>query len=89
MVLSLEKKKEIIKEFGRDTNDSGSPEVQIALLTSRVNELTEHLKIHRKDFDTRRSLLILVNRRSQFLIYLRKKDENAYQEIVDKLKIRK
>jgi len=89
MVLSAEKKKEIIKEFGRSENDSGSPEVQIALLTARIKELTEHLKVHRKDFDTRRSLLVLVNRRSRLLNYLKSKNREAYQDIVTRLKIRK
>ena len=89
MVLSTEVKKKIIKEFGRNDKDSGSPEVQIALLSARIKELTEHLKVHKKDFDTRRSLLVLVNRRSQFLTYLKRKNDDAYQEIVDKLQIRK
>jgi small subunit ribosomal protein S15 len=89
MVLSTDKKKDIIKEFGRDKNDSGSPEVQVALLTARIKELTEHLKTHKKDFDTRRSLLVLVNRRSKLLSFLKDKSEETYQEILGKLDIRK
>lgn len=89
MVLSTEEKKGIISEFGRSDKDSGSPEVQIGLLTARIQELTEHLKKHKKDYDTRRSLLVLVNRRSRFLKYLKSKDTSAYREIVKKLNIRK
>ena len=89
MVLSTEKKKDIIKEFGRDKTDSGSPEVQIALLTARIKELTGHMQTHKKDFDTRRSLLILVNRRSKLLSFLKDRNEETYQEIMGKLDIRK
>ena len=89
MVLSAEKKKEIVNEFGRDTKDTGSPEVQIALLTARINELTEHLKLHKKDFDTRRSLLILVSRRSKLLNFLKTKSKDTYQSVIEKLGIRR
>jgi len=89
MVLSTEEKKGIITEFGRNDSDSGSPEVQIGLLTARIKELTGHLKKHKKDYDTRRSLLVLVNRRSRFLKYLKIKNSSAYREIVEKLDIRK
>lgn len=89
MVLSAEKKQEIIGEFGRADKDSGSPEVQIALLTERITYLTEHLKVHKKDFDTRRSLLILVNRRSSLLEYLKKQNSEAHAEIMTKLGIRR
>jgi small subunit ribosomal protein S15 len=89
MVLSAEKKQELIGTFGRDGSDTGSPEVQIALLSERIKVLTDHLKVHKKDFDTRRSLLILVNRRSKLLTFLRSKDEQAYLSIIQKLGIRK
>ena len=89
MVLTAEKKREIIAEFGRDEKDSGSPEVQIALLSARIKELTEHLKQHKKDYDTRRSLLILVNRRSRLLVFLKKQDPQAQGEIMKKLGIRR
>lgn len=89
MVLSTETKQDIIRQYGRNDSDSGSPEVQIALVTARIQQLTEHLKKHKKDFDTRRSLLVLVNRRSQLLSYLKKKNSDAYREVMDKLKIRR
>ena len=89
MVLSAEKKKQIVKEFGRDGKDTGSPEVQVALLTARINELTEHLKVHKKDYDTRRSLLILVNRRSKLLTFLKSQDKDTYAAIIEKLGIRR
>ena len=89
MVLTTDKKKEIMGAFRRADKDSGSPEVQIALLTARVNELTEHLKGHRKDFSTRRSLLVLVNRRSRLLNYLERKSRKTYAAIVEKLGIRR
>lgn len=89
MVMTVEKKQEIIKEFGRAAGDTGSPEVQVALLTERVRSLTEHLQTHKKDFDTRRSLLILVNRRAKLLDFLKTINEEAYSAIIEKLGIRK
>lgn len=89
MVLSTEKKKKIIKGFRRKKDDSGSPEVQIALLTERIKEITEHLKTHKKDFDTRRSLLVLVNRRAGLLRFLKAENKEAYEEIIEKLGIRR
>ena len=83
------KKQEIINTYKRDEKDTGSPEVQIALLTERINELTEHLKVHKKDNHSRRGLLKMVGKRRNLLNYLSKKDLNRYREIVEKLGLRK
>ena len=82
-------KQEIIAKYKRDENDTGSPEVQIALLTERINELTEHLKVHKKDNHSRRGLLKMVGKRRNLLNYLAKKDINRYRDIVEKLALRK
>jgi len=87
--MTKERKQEIINTYKRDEKDTGSPEVQIALLTERINELTEHLKIHKKDNHSRRGLLKMVGKRRNLLNYLAKKDENRYKEIVEKLNLRK
>ena len=87
--MTTERKKEIINEYRRDEKDTGSSEVQIALLTERINELTEHLKVHKKDNHSRRGLLKMVGKRRNLLNYLAKKDENAYKELVKKLGLRK
>ena len=87
--MTAERKQQIINEYRRDEKDTGSPEVQIALLTERINELTEHLKVHKKDNHSRRGLLKLVGKRRNLLNYLAKKDENAYKELVKKLGLRK
>ena len=87
--MTKERKQEVIKTFKRDDKDTGSSEVQIALLTERINELTEHLKIHTKDNHSRRGLLKMVGKRRNLLNYLAKKDENKYKEIVEKLNLRK
>ena len=88
-MISKEMKSEIIEKYKRDEKDTGSPEVQIALLTERINELTEHLKVHQKDNHSRRGLLKMVGKRRNLLNYLAKKDVNRYREIVDKLGLRK
>ncbi len=88
-MISKEIKAEIIGKYKRDEKDTGSPEVQIALLTTRINELTEHLKIHKKDNHSRRGLLKMVGKRRNLLNYLAKKDINRYREIVEKLNLRK
>ena len=88
-MISKESKAEIIAKYKRDEKDTGSPEVQIALLTERINELTEHLKIHKKDNHSRRGLLKMVGKRRNLLNYLAKKDLNRYREIVEKLGLRK
>ena len=82
-------KTEIIREFGRKEGDTGSPEVQIALLTARINELNEHLKMHKKDHHSRRGLLKMVGSRRNLLNYLVKKDVQRYRDIVEKLGLRK
>ena len=82
-------KQEIIKEFGRKEGDTGSPEVQIALLTARINELNDHLRVHKKDHHSRRGLLKMVGKRRNLLNYLAKKDVQRYRDIVEKLGLRK
>ncbi len=87
--MTKETKQEIIKNFGRDEKDTGSSEVQIALLTQRINELTEHLKVHKKDNHSRRGLLQMVGKRRNLLNYLAKNDLPKYREVVEKLNLRK
>ena len=88
-MITTEKKQAIIKEYGRNEHDTGSPEVQIALLTKRINDLNDHLKVHKKDNHSRRGLLKMVGKRRNLLNYLAKKDINRYREIVEKLGLRK
>lgn len=88
-MISNEEKQEIIKTYARNEGDTGSPEVQIAILSKRINSLTEHLKIHKKDNHSRRGLLMMVGRRRALLDYLRKKDIERYRIIIEKLGIRK
>ena len=87
--MTKERKQEIITTYKREDNDTGSPEVQIALLTERISELTEHLKVHQKDNHSRRGLLMMVGKRRNLLNYLAKKDLNKYREVVEKLNLRK
>ncbi len=87
--MTKERKQEVINQFKREENDTGSSEVQIALLTERINELTEHLKVHKKDNHSRRGLLQMVGKRRNLLNYLAKKDLNKYREVVEKLNLRK
>ena len=87
--MTKERKQEIIATYKREENDTGSPEVQIALLTERITELTEHLKVHTKDNHSRRGLLKMVGKRRNLLNYLAKKDINRYREIAQKLSLRK
>ena len=87
--MTKERKQEVIETYKRDANDTGSPEVQIALLTERIKELTEHFKVHPKDNHSRRGLLKMVGKRRNLLNYLSKKDINRYREIVEKLGLRK
>ena len=89
MYLSKENKKEIFKEHGKSDSDTGSAEGQIALFTARINHLTEHLKNNRKDFNTERSLVMMVGKRKSLLGYLKSKDITRYREIIKKLKLRK
>lgn len=87
--MTNEEKNAIIAEFATHEGDTGSPEVQIAVLTKRINDLTEHLKIHKKDHHSRRGLLKMVGHRRNLLKYLSNKDINRYREIISKLGIRK
>lgn len=88
-MISKEKKTEIINEYARKPGDTGSPEVQIAVLTARINELTEHLKENKKDHHSRRGLLKMVGKRRGLLNYLKKTDIEGYRELIQKLGIRK
>ena len=88
-MISKEKKAEIIAAYGRTANDTGSPEVQIALLTARINELTEHLKLNQKDHHSRRGLLKLVGQRRGMLEYLKKNDLEGYRTLIERLGLRK
>ncbi len=88
-MISKEKKAEIIKNFGRTPEDTGSPEVQVALLTARIIELNEHLKENKKDHHSRRGLLKMVGQRRNLLAYLKKKDLEAYRALIEKLGLRK
>ena len=87
--MTKERKQEIINTYKREENDTGSSEVQIALLTERINELTEHLKVHTKDNHSRRGLLQMVGKRRNLLNYLAKNDLAKYRDIVKKLNLRK
>ena len=87
--MTKERKQEIINTCKRDEKDTGSPEVQVALLTERINELTEHLKVHKKDNHSRRGLLKMVGKRRNLLNYLAKKDVQRYRDIIAKLGLRK
>ena len=87
--MTVERKQEIINQYRRDEKDTGSSEVQIALLTERINELTEHLKVHKKDNHSRRGMLKMVGKRRNLLNYLAKTDVQRYRDIVEKLGLRK
>jgi len=89
MAIAADRKAEIIKEFALEEGDNGSPEVQIALLTEDIHNLTEHLKVHRKDFTSRRGLLVMVGRRSKLLRYLRRKSPDRYTAVIQKLGLRR
>jgi small subunit ribosomal protein S15 len=89
MAVTKDRKTQIITEYRRKDGDTGSPEVQVALLTARINELTEHLKGHIKDYASRRGLLMLVSKRSSLLRYLRSIDRNRYLGVITRLGIRR
>ncbi len=89
MTITKERKQELIGTFRRAEQDTGSPEVQVAILTSRINGLTEHLRGHKRDFACRRGLLMLVSRRRRLLDYLKKVNPQRYLEIIRRLEIRK
>lgn len=89
MALSNEKKQEIIKKYARDAKDTGSTEVQVAILTEKINNLTEHLKEHKHDYHSKRGLLKKVGKRKNLLNYLKNNDVNKYRETIEKLGLRK
>ena len=89
MSITTEKKADIVKEYGRSSDDTGSPEVQVEILTSRINTLTDHFKTHAKDNHSRRGLLMMVNKRRSLLDYLRLEDEKRYTDLIAKLGLRK
>ncbi len=88
-MLSKQEKQEIIKKYAREEGDTGSVEVQVAILTEQINRLTVHMKEHKKDFHSNRGLLKMVGKRKNFLNYLREKDVNRYRELVKNLGLRK
>ena len=87
--MNVNEKKEIVKDFGKKDKDTGSTEVQVALLTKKINELSEHFKIHKKDHHSRRGLLGMINNRRKLLKYLKGKNEEGYQALIKKLGLRK
>lgn len=89
MALTKDKKTQLIHDFQTHENDTGSPEVQIAVLTEQINTLNEHLKVHKKDFHSRRGLLKMVGKRRNLLTYLRGKDVKRYRVLIDKLGLRR
>lgn len=89
MALKPEEKKAIIKKFAQEKGDTGSPEIQIALLTTKINKLAEHLKEHKKDVHSRRGLLSMVAKRRRLLSYLQKKDEKRYKALIKELNLNK
>lgn len=89
MAITATRKAELIKEFAREPGDTGSPEVQIALLSEEIKSLTEHLKVHRKDYTSRRGLLLMVGARSKLLKYLRNRTPDRYQTVVQRLGLRR
>jgi small subunit ribosomal protein S15 len=89
MTITKERKQEVIQEFKKDDQDTGSPEVQIAILTTRINNLTGHMRTHKKDYATRRGLLAMVSRRRRLLDYIRNVDPQRYLDIIGRLGIRK
>ncbi len=89
MSITEERRKALISEYATKAGDTGSPEVQVALLTERIASLTEHLKIHAKDFHSRRGLLMLVGQRRGLLDYVKKKNQARYQSLIERLKLRR
>lgn len=89
MTVMQERRKVAVATFRTKDNDTGSPEVQVALITEQINHLTEHLKVHKKDFTSRRGLLMMVGKRARLLKYLQREDRERYQTLIKKLGIRK
>jgi small subunit ribosomal protein S15 len=89
MSITPERKRDVMKDFATQANDTGSPEVQVAVLTERIANLTEHLKTHKKDFASRRGLLMMVGRRRRLLDYVRRKEQTRYQALIERLGLRR
>ena len=89
MAITKERKAELVREFGKKENDTGSTEVQVAILTEEINDLTEHLKVHIHDYHSKRGLLMKVGKRRSLLDYLKKTDVVSYRELIKKLNLRK
>ncbi len=89
MSMTAERKSALVSEYGNAAADTGSPEVQVALLSERISSLTEHLKTHAKDFHSRRGLLVLVGRRRRLLDYLKAKDQRRYETLIGRLSLRR
>ena len=89
MVLTAQKKQALISDYATHEGDTGSPEVQVAILTERIGNLTEHLKTHKKDFHSRRGLLIMVGQRRRLLDYVRRKDRSRYESLIKRLGLRR
>jgi len=89
MALGKEEKQKIIEEYGINENDTGSPQVQVAMLTERINQLTDHLKLHKKDIHSRRGMYKMIGQRRRLLNYLRNKDIEAYRELIQQLGLRR
>jgi small subunit ribosomal protein S15 len=89
MSVTATERKSVIEKFARQDGDTGSPEVQVALLTQRINDLTEHLKVHKKDKHSRRGLLLMVGQRRRLLTYLSRKDITRYRKLVEALELRR
>jgi len=89
MVMTAEQKTKVIKEYATKKEDTGSPEVQVAILTNRIEELSLHMRVHKKDFHSRRGLLAMVAKRRKLLDYVKRKDEDRYQKLIKSLGIRR
>jgi small subunit ribosomal protein S15 len=89
MSITQERKQDLIKEYATGAGDTGSPEVQVAVLTERISNLTEHLKTHKKDFASRRGLLMMVGQRRRLLDYLNRKEQSRYQALIERLGLRR
>ncbi|HEX9810255.1 MAG TPA: 30S ribosomal protein S15 [Alphaproteobacteria bacterium] len=89
MSITAERKQELLGEFAASNNDTGSPEVQVAILSERIGNLTEHLKVHDHDFHSRRGLIMMVGKRRRLLDYLKRKDETRYQKLIGRLGLRR
>ena len=89
MSITQERKRDVMQDFATKSDDTGSPEVQVAVLTERIGNLTEHLKAHKKDFASRRGLLMMVGRRRRLLDYLRRKEQSRYQTLIERLGLRR